>query len=59
MKKNSSDRSPYSAKEWRKIEKLASEKGKIFLAPNAALNKLRENDVLRDFKEFKRSRARR
>ena len=29
-------RSPYSPKEWQKIEKLASEKGKPFSSPEAA-----------------------
>ncbi len=29
-------RSPYSPKEWKKIEKLASEEGKTFLNPEAA-----------------------
>jgi AbrB family looped-hinge helix DNA binding protein len=29
-------RSPYSRKEWKKIEKLASEEGKTFPSPNAA-----------------------
>ncbi len=29
-------RSPYSPKEWKKIEKLASEEGKTFSSPDAA-----------------------
>lgn len=29
-------RSPYSPKEWKKIEKLASEQGKTFSSPDAA-----------------------
>ncbi len=59
MENKLSGHSPYSAREWRKIEKLASEKGKIFLTPEAALKKLCESDVLKDFKEFKRNRAKR
>ncbi|HOW58975.1 MAG TPA: hypothetical protein PLO78_04535 [Candidatus Omnitrophota bacterium] len=59
MKKKPAVRSPYSTSEWTKINKLASEKGKIFLAPKAALKKIREEDVLKDFKEFKRKRAKR
>jgi hypothetical protein len=59
MAKKIVGRSSYSASEWRKIRKLASEKGKIFFTPNAALKKLCESDVLKDFKEFKRNRARR
>lgn len=34
--------SPYSAKEWAKIEKLASEKGKNFSSPGSAKNHLKE-----------------
>lgn len=29
-------RSPYTAREWRKIEKLAAEEGRIFSSPEAA-----------------------
>ena len=29
-------RSPYTRREWKKIEKLASEEGKTFLSPDAA-----------------------
>ncbi len=33
-------KSPYTPKEWQKIEKLASEKGKIFLSDESAKNHL-------------------
>lgn len=59
MTKKSSAHSPHNAREWREIKTLASEKGKISLTPEAALKKLCESDVLKDFKEFKRDRAKR
>ena len=34
-------RSPYTAQEWKKIEKLACEEGKIFSSPDAAKKHLK------------------
>ena len=51
--------SPYSSEEWQMIKRVALERGKVFLRTTAAMKKLCEEDVIKDFKEFKRNRVRR
>ncbi len=47
------------SKNGRRLKRFASGKGKAFSRQSATIKKLREEDVLKDFKEFKRNRARR
>lgn len=43
----------------RKIKRFDSGKWKVFSRTSTAMKKLRGEDVLKDFKEFKRNRTRR
>ena len=46
-----------ASKDGRRIKRFASGKGKVFSPASTAMQKIREEDVLKDFKEFKRNRA--
>lgn len=48
-----------TSKDGRKIKRFALGKGEVFSRPSTAMKKLREEDVLKDFKEFKRNRVKR